>query len=209
MAFEKTLSLGGYPIKALAAIFPGLTTVDESKKNYKIRGSEGITTEIIWTKLNASLNLTISNDQTWGVIYKNGSADGWVGEVLQGKFDFLIHQRSDENLWINQYYVYKQLDLCYVYKKKLFTVEERVIDIISSIHILVYIFAFIILSIILMYLNKIRFSQAAADLLRSIIGTPTLRVPLSVKSKVTFICLIFLFMLITSGSYVWFSFLCW
>ena len=49
-----------------------------------------------------------------------------------------------------------------------------------------------------MYLNKIRFSQAAADLLRSIIGTPTLRVPLSVKSKVTFICLIFLFMTITS-----------
>ena len=78
------------------ATISGTTVVDENKKNDKIQEAEGITAEIIWTKLNASLNLTIQPSYSRGIIYKNGSVDGLLAEVLHGKFDYLAHTVQNE-----------------------------------------------------------------------------------------------------------------
>ena len=106
----------------------------------------------------------------------------------------------NEILWKNYYYTYTQFDLCYVYQKKLLSAQERLIKIILTISSIYFIIGYLSLAILFMYLTNVTFSQGMNDLLRSLIGLSTLTEPQSVKRKVLFISLIFIFMIANSYS---------
>ena len=194
--FEKTLSLGGYPIQALSFIDINQTV----NKNHKIRGLiviENIIVELMGRTLDASLKLTINTSLSRGMLYKNGTVDGDLAELSKGKFDYIIQHRIQTLLPKNQYYIYWQASLCYVHYKKLLTVDKYIMKIVLGKHIFFFVGSYMVLTIVFMYLKKERFSQSALDLLRSLIGVSMLHQPRSIKHKFIFIAFIFVFMTMT------------
>ncbi|XP_078049781.1 uncharacterized protein LOC144476558 [Augochlora pura] len=76
--FQKTLNLGGHPIKAIALESPPSMYIYPSQKGLaKLDGLDGTIAKILWTKLNATVHITvIANssryDQYRGLLSKRG-----------------------------------------------------------------------------------------------------------------------------------------
>ena len=182
----------------VAKIVPLLTPYDVTQPIFKIRGVEGETIELIWTKLNATLHMTEQPNGIRGMIYADGTADGMIGDVLEGKYDFLLHLRTDEGLWKNQYYINSQMTLCIVTPKEALTIFKHISRLITNKNAGIIIISYVFLIILLQYLNKLTFSQAALDLLRTLLGLSMLYDSRTTKVRIFLIALIYTCMVLNT-----------
>ena len=164
---------------------------------------EGIILELIWTKLNASLSLTVVQDKMRGNIFNNGTVNGMIGEVLRGHFDYLLQFRSTEIVWQNEFYTHRQLSMCFITVKHEYTLQERLLKIAMDTNIILFLVAYLILILIFVQLQKNTFSKAALDLLRSCVGVSMLQQPSSQRARFIFILFIILLMLFNSFYQGW------
>ena len=133
-----------------------------------------------------------------GMIYADGTADGMIGDVLEGKYDFLLHLRTDEGLWKNQYYINSQMTLCIVTPKEALTIFKHISRLITNKNAGIIIISYVFLIILLQYLNKLTFSQAALDLLRTLLGLSMLYDSRTTKVRIFLIALIYTCMVLNT-----------
>ena len=197
--FDKTLSLGGYPMTSLASIGIPFIDYDSSKKIFKIDGIEGETLRLLLTKLNASFNLTIRSDITyWGTVYENGSVDGLLNEFLQGPYDLFQHVIPEGINYRSQYYINYQIDLCIASPKRLMNLQRRICKAIANEYLVTSVIIYLIVTGVFAYIQRTGYLKAALELLRALLGVATLRQPLALIGKIIFISCILFFLTLTS-----------
>lgn len=125
-----------------------------------------------------------------GSIYSNGTVDGTVRDVLNGKYDILMNIRYGDELWKYLWIVYKQTDLCFATQKKPLTVYQRFYKLMTWKLMMFFIPFHCIITIALMNLSRYEYSEAFFDAVRALFGASTTHQPFNPRNRIIFLIII-------------------
>ncbi|XP_014613517.1 PREDICTED: uncharacterized protein LOC106791970 [Polistes canadensis] len=105
--FPKTLTLGGKEIKAIAISLPPSLVINPNKTGYEnYHGVDGNIAKTLWNKLNASLQVTITNDTAQSYFGYSKSNQGIFDIINSGKKDILLNSQYIFNKYMNVSFTY-------------------------------------------------------------------------------------------------------
>ena len=194
MFFDKTRNLGGYPIKLFGnSIF--ITSFDPSRKSAnKNHGLMEIIVQTILTKLNAVSNLTIPKGYSSSGIDSTGKPYSIFKSFFDEKYDILMKEEMNLEIWNNQIFMNMQTGFCYVSKKERISLREMIENLIPIPVFISFIAIVIIFTFCLSYLSSKNFFILFLDCLRSVTSVPVTFRPTTKSEKIIFISVLYLCM---------------
>ncbi|KAG7198409.1 hypothetical protein KM043_005797 [Ampulex compressa] len=118
LRFNKTAALNGYEIRLNAIAMEPLLKIDDSKPGLeKFGGDNGEIIKILFSKLNASLHVTVHNGTTYelGGIGVNGTMVGMLADVSNGRVDMGMNTRALFVMWkLSHTYPHGEGGLCVI-----------------------------------------------------------------------------------------------
>lgn len=197
--FDKTRLMSGYPVRLFATKdfftrFEG-TDVNSLKK---IHGVVGLMHQIIWSKLNATVEIVPTTIENLGTIDIDGNPDGTLKDILMGTADAMINARYLLDIWRNQVNTFRATHLCYVSRKHNFEITYSIFSLLPA-HTW---FAILLLcvgsTLVLSWVMKINLNNALMDVYRAILGVKMLYQPKSSLASIPYIFLLFILSYITA-----------
>jgi hypothetical protein len=198
--FDKTRNISGHPIEIAGTInslakvksLDGRVFLRDPFEPYKI------VIKILWKAIGAKTNYTMIPVKDIGVIFNNGTATGITKDVLQGKYESRDIEDFQRHIWRNELNLYTKMDLCYITQKIPRSIIDQLSEIFTSKIIGLLLFSFMAIIFLLAHLLNASYIHITLDVIAAISGFSMIRQPTTEFNKVSFIWIVFSFMILST-----------
>ncbi|XP_034196536.2 uncharacterized protein LOC117612023 [Osmia lignaria lignaria] len=199
--FDKTSDLNGYEVRMNAISYPPYLHIDpQGRVNKQFAGENGEVIQMVFNKLNASLNVMVHNGSAYdlGGVGPHGNIVGMLADIESGKVDMGINARHLHVMWkLGTTYPHGQNGMC-VITQRAGEVSEltKVISFMSVPVILGNLVVFIIAFWLLAKYKGVL--HAALDIIRLMTVVSIHRLPQSISTRVFFVNVFVLILIMNS-----------